>query len=139
MSDSSPVSGACLCGTVRYRVSGAFLGFQYCHCSRCRRFTGSAHAANLFTRPGDLEWTAGEGEVGTYMLEGEPNFPTAWCTRCGSALPALSSTGRYWVVPAGSLDDDPGERPTQNIFWESRAPWLVETAELPKHAKTPPR
>ena len=129
--------GACLCGRVRYRIVGEILGFQYCHCSRCRRFTGSAHAANLFVRPDDLEWLAGGEDVGSYMLEGEPNFPTGFCRTCGSSMPSLSSTGRYWVVPAGALETDPGERPARNIFWGSRAPWLVETSDLPRHDEMP--
>lgn len=138
MSDG-PIEGGCLCGEVRFRVTGEVLGFQYCHCSRCRRFTGSAHAANLFTRPEGLEWTSGEELVGTYMLEGEPRFPTAFCTRCGSSMPSMSSTGKFWVVPAGGLDDDPGTRPARSIFWESRAPWFVDGSELPRHAEMPPR
>ena len=138
MSERS-IDGACLCGAVTFRVTGDFLGFQYCHCSRCRRFTGSAHAANLFARPDQLEFLGGADGVGTYMLEGEPNFPTAFCTTCGSSMPAMSSTSKFWVVPAGSLAGDPGVRPARNIFWESRAPWLGETPELPKHAEMPPR
>ena len=43
------IEGKCLCGNVRYRITGPILNFQYCHCSRCRKFTGSAHAANVFT------------------------------------------------------------------------------------------
>ena len=63
--------GVCLCGAVRYRLTGEVRGFQYCHCSRCRKFTGSAHAANLFVRPDDLAWVEGEDRVTTFLLEGE--------------------------------------------------------------------
>ena len=136
MSESS-VEGACLCGEVRYRVEGEIVGFQYCHCSRCRRFTGSAHAANLFVRPDDLAWTRGEESRGSFVLEGEPKFPTAFCKRCGSSMPSLSSTGRFWVVPAGTLDVDPGKRPTQSIFWGSRAPWYEDVSALPRHQEMP--
>jgi hypothetical protein len=44
------VTGSCLCGAVSFEVSGAFDSFFLCHCSRCRKDTGSAHAANLFWR-----------------------------------------------------------------------------------------
>ena len=134
---STPLEGACLCGAVRYRLTGELLAFQYCHCSRCRKNTGSAHAANLFTRTDGLEWLAGEEHRGTYMLRGEPDFPTAFCRTCGSNMPAMSSTGRYWVVPAGTLDADPGLRPARSIFWESRAPWFTCVSELPTHAELP--
>ncbi len=129
--------GGCLCGAVRFRLTGEILGFQYCHCSRCRKFTGSAHAANLFTRPADLEWLQGVDTLGSYLLEGEPPFPTAFCSKCGSGMPSMSSTGKYWVVPAGGLDHDPRARPTRSIFWDSRAPWYRHVDELPQHATWP--
>ena len=129
--------GSCLCKTVRYRITGDVVNFQYCHCSRCRKFTGSAHAANLFTRPADLEWLQGEDVLGSYLLEGDPQFPTAFCSTCGSAMPSMSSTGRFWVVPAGSLDTDPEVAPRRSIFWGSRAPWFLDTGVLPRHEELP--
>lgn len=136
---SEAIEGSCLCGQVGYRLQGEIVGFQYCHCSRCRRFTGSAHAANLFVRPPDLVWVRGEGEVGKYTLDADPKFPTAFCKRCGSSMPSMSSTGRFWVVPAGTLDADPGLRPKQSIFWGSRAPWYQHVSDLPQHEEMPPR
>lgn len=132
-----PIEGACLCGAIRYRVTGEIVGFQYCHCSRCRKFTGSAHAANLFTAPENLEWLSGEESLGTFRLDAEPPFPTAFCKVCGSAMPSMSSTGRYWVVPAGALEQDPGIAPTRSIFWDSRASWYREESALPRHAESP--
>ena len=84
-----------------------------------------------------LVWTSGEDAVKTFMLYGEPSFPTAFCTTCGSSLPSLSSTGRFWVVPAGTVDGDPGVEPTRNIFWGSRAPWLRDVGSLPVHDELP--
>ena len=136
---SENVEGTCLCGEVSYRIRGEIRAFQYCHCSRCRRSTGSAHAANCFARPDSLEWTSGEDRVGTFVLDAEPGFPTAFCKRCGSSMPAMSTTGRYWVIPAGTLSDDPGLRPSRSIFWASRAPWFVATSELPHHDEWPPK
>jgi hypothetical protein len=130
--------GSCLCGTVRYRITGPILSFQYCHCSRCRKFTGSAHAANLFTRPEDIEWLAGRDSLGSFVLDAEPGFLTAFCNRCGSSMPNMSSSGKFWVVPAGSLDDDPDSTPARNIFWGSRAPWFLDTGTLPRHDALPP-
>lgn len=136
MSDTT-IEGTCLCGTVRYRICGKIEGFQYCHCSRCRKFTGSAHAANLFTTPDNFEWLAGEDLVGTYVLDAELPFSTAFCKTCGSSLPSMSRTGKFWVVPAGTLEQDPGLTPSSSIFWDSRAPWYREVASLPCHAEWP--
>lgn len=135
--DKIEIEGGCLCGDVKYRLEGEVGGFQYCHCSRCRKFTGSAHAANVFVAPGNLQWIQGEDSVGKFMLEAEPAFPTAFCQRCGSSMPSMSSTGKFWVVPAGGLEGDPGIEPRRSIFWGSRAPWYRGVHDLPIHDEWP--
>ena len=39
------LNGRCYCGAVEYVVEDAFIYAAYCHCSKCRRFTGSAFSA----------------------------------------------------------------------------------------------
>lgn len=133
------VTGSCLCGKITYEITGTMGVFQYCHCSRCRKFTGSAHAANVFVAPGDFRWLAGEELVGRYDPDFTRYFATAFCKRCGSSLPWLSKSGRVVVVPAGTLDEDPGLRPDKNIFCGSRPPWYVHAGDLPEHEEGPPR
>ena len=113
--------------------------FQYCSCSRCRKFTGSAFAANLLVSPTDFEWLKGEEHLGRYELKEAKHFATSFCTRCGSSLPWLGQTGKAVVVPAGSLDEDPKIRPSQNIFCASRAVWYTDPARLPEYDELPPR
>ncbi|HRP69123.1 MAG TPA: GFA family protein, partial [Turneriella sp.] len=60
--------GACLCGAVHYTVKGPFLRFFFCHCSRCRRSTGTAHAANTFVRAGNVTFTQGENHIKRFDL-----------------------------------------------------------------------
>lgn len=131
------VSGRCLCKKVSYAIKGHLGIFQYCHCSRCRKFTGSAFAANLLVSPADFQWLSGEEFVGRYELEDAKHFATSFCTHCGSSLPWLGKSGQAVVVPAGTLDDDPGIQPLQTIFWGSRAVWYAEPNTLPKHDQLP--
>jgi hypothetical protein len=131
------VRGHCLCGKVSYVIRGHLGIFQYCHCSRCRKFTGSAFAANLLVAPDDFRWLSGEEFVGRYELAEAKHFATAFCKHCGSSLPWLGKSGKAIVVPAGTLDDDPGIKPFQNIFWDSRAVWYAEPNTLPKHDQLP--
>ena len=120
---SDAITGACLCGRVKYRVEGPFDFFHLCHCSQCRRSTGTAHAANLFTQPERLQWLAGEELVKRYVPD-EPNvISKAFCTHCGSLVPYTSLHSGRLIIPAGSLDDDPDMAPDDNIFWSDRAPW----------------
>ncbi len=133
------LTGSCLCGEVTYSISGHLGIFQYCHCSRCRKFTGSAFAANLLVPPAAFRWRRGEELVGRYEVAEAKHFATSFCRHCGSSLPWLGKRGKAVVVPAGSLDVDPGIRPFQNIFFASRAPWYVEPGSLPEHDELPPR
>ena len=130
-------SGSCLCGAVRYEITGHLGIFQYCHCSRCRKFTGSAHAANLLVSPEQFRWVEGEARVGRFEHPEARHFATCFCTVCGSSLPWLGKTGKAVIVPAGTLDDDPGIRPFQNIFWGSRAVWYTDASELPRYEALP--
>ena len=133
------VRGRCLCQKVGYAIQGHLGLFQYCHCSRCRKFTGSAFAANLLVSPADFRWLSGEEWAGRYELEDAKHFATAFCRHCGSALPWLGKSGQAVVVPAGSLEEDPAIRPLQNVFWSSRAAWYVEPNTLPTYEELPPK
>ncbi len=131
--------GSCLCKKVNYEITGNMGVFQYCHCSRCRKVTGSAHASNLFVSPDDFHWLSGEEYVERYDPENTRYFATCFCKHCGSSLPWLSKSGKVVIIPAGSLDGDPLVKPTQNIFCGSRPPWYVNPSDLPEHDEMPPR
>ena len=133
------LTGSCFCRSVKYQLTGHLGIFQYCHCSRCRKTTGSAHAANLFVRPENFQWLEGEAQVGRFEPEDAEYFATSFCRTCGSSLPWLAKTGKVVVIPVGTLDEDPEIRPSQNIFWESRADWYVSVDDLPKYATLPPK
>ena len=133
------VKGSCLCKKVSYAIKGNLGIFQYCHCSRCRKFTGSAFAANIIVSPDDFQWLTGEEYVGRYELEGAKHFATSFCKSCGSSLPWLGQSRRAVVVPAGTLDDDPQIRPSKNIYCLSRASWYTDPGKLPEYDELPPR
>lgn len=133
------MKGSCLCGSVRYEVEPPFRLFQYCHCSRCRKFTGSAHASNIFVAPEQFRWTSGENLVGRFEQPGAKYFATCFCKQCGSSLPWLVQGGKNLVIPAGSLDDDPQITPKHSIHWASKACWYKESGELPKYDELPPK
>lgn len=136
---SQAIKGSCLCQAVKYQFHGPAYAFQYCHCSRCRKFTGSAHGSNIIVDPKNFEWLGGEDMVGRFEHPEAKHFATCFCRNCGSSLPWMSQSGISVVIPAGTLDQDPGIKPTQNIFWKSRAPWREEVSALPHYDELPPR
>lgn len=126
------VHGSCLCGTVRYEVRPPFDKFLYCHCSRCRKATGTAHAANVVVAPEAFRWTAGEDNVVRYDLSTARSFATAFCKTCGSPMPHLTRSGLRVIVPAGTFDDALGAKPNIHAYWGSRADWYQGDPDLAK-------
>ena len=134
---SEPVKGSCLCGSVRFEARPPYSAFRYCHCSRCRKASGSAHAANIVVPQGQFTWLAGESLINRYDLPGAQRFAVWFCTHCGSRVPHRIKTREDYLVPAGLLDGDPPIRPEHNIFWGSKAGWYVEPREMPKFTEYP--
>ena len=131
------ITGSCLCGTVKFQIAPPYTAFRYCHCSRCRKASGSAHAANLFLPEKQFAWTAGEASVTRFNLPGAQRFSVWFCNRCGTRMPHKVPGRDDYLVPAGILDTDPGKRPEQSIFWDSRAPWYVEPEGTAKFKEYP--
>jgi hypothetical protein len=134
---SDKLTGSCLCGGVTYEVRPLILRFAHCHCSRCRKATVSGHATNLYVDPAGFEWTSGEDSIVRYDLPSARSFATTFCRHCGSPMPHHTRSGREVVVPAGSLDQAPGQAPQPRIFWDSRAPWSCTGDDVPRFAELP--
>ena len=131
--------GSCFCGEVEYEISGNLGIFQYCHCSRCRKFTGSGYAANILVHPEHFRWLKGAAGVGEFIPEDTKYLTTAFCKNCGSSLPWKAKGGKSVVIPAGTLDEHPSIEPSQSIFYDSKATWHRDSAELPKYDELPKR
>ncbi|WP_084183219.1 GFA family protein, partial [Nevskia soli] len=91
-------SGSCLCAAVRFEIDGDFERFYLCHCEYCRKDTGSAHAANLFTAKAALRWLSGQEKATQFTLP-STQHSRSFCSICGSALPSLQMNGTLLVVP----------------------------------------
>ncbi|NVC95374.1 GFA family protein [Vibrio natriegens] len=128
--------GSCLCGLVKYELTGTFQQFFLCHCTRCQKDTGTAHAANLFAQDSTLVWTQGESEVKTYQ---HPNtlHSKSFCQNCGSALPTVMESIHCVVVPAGSLDSPVPLSPTAKIFVASCSTWTKNLSQIPSFEELP--
>ncbi len=135
--EDDKVSGSCLCGAVSYQYVGPIKVFQYCHCTRCRKFTGSAYASNIIIDPVQFQWLSGEDSLERFELTDAKHFATSFCKNCGSSLPWLTKSEQAVVIPAGTLDDDPKEKPIHNIFMADKAPWYEEVGDLKQYDALP--
>lgn len=123
--------GACQCGAVSFEIDGTFEAFFLCHCSRCRKDTGSAHAANLFSSTATLRWLSGEDRVRTYRVP-STRHEKSFCATCGAAVPGEQMEGALVVVPAGSLEGPITLQPTAHICCADRAGWDDDLESLPR-------
>ena len=135
MTDPKPgggrtLAGGCLCGAVRYAVADAFAYALNCHCSACRRATGSAFKPFGGIARDELRVTAGEDKL---MIFGDAAAHDVRCRMCGAFLYSVVREGAFVHVAMGTLLDGPTLRPTAHIFVGSKAPWFTISDGLPQH------
>jgi len=125
------VSGKCLCGAVRYEIDGGISPIWLCHCSKCRRATGSAFHASAVCRPDQFRWLQGEDAIAEYA--DTPRYTTRFCRICGSPVPSFLADFDLMFLHAGGLDDDCGREIVHHIFVGSKAPWYEIRDECPQY------
>jgi hypothetical protein len=124
------LAGRCYCGDVHYAVLDEFIYAANCHCSNCRRATGSAFKPFAGIERKKLVVTKGRDKL---KIFGETDGNNTHCETCGSLLYSVVRDGAYVHVAMGTLVDDPTIRPTQHIFVGSKAPWFTITDDLPQY------
>lgn len=122
--------GHCLCGAVRFEVDRAASPVGHCHCSKCRRVSGTGACAIFWVGGEDLRFTAGQEGIRRFA------FPDGWgtcfCGTCGSPLPRRSADGKTYYVPAGLLDGPSGLQAAVHIHVDSKADWEQIHGPLPQ-------
>lgn len=131
------LTGGCLCGKVRYTVTGdaAFAGI--CHCRNCQRYTGSAFEPVMaFPRAA----VSVQGELKTYQDTGDSGQPVMrrFCPNCGSGVVAdVGVIPDLTLILAGTLDDPAAFTPAMEIYCSSAQPWMTAGGERQRFPKMP--
>ena len=131
------LAGGCLCGKVRYRTSAEPLWLCHCHCSICRKHTGSPIATYVGFPAGTVIWLTTEPTRYRSSKDVERSF----CPTCGSAI------GFHRVhetsLLLGSLD-----RPeslsiaairTNHVWFKDHIPWFDTADDWTRFAEFPPQ
>lgn len=133
--DDIAATGRCLCGAVRFHLLGRLPPVGFCHCSQCRRVSGTGSNAVLNVRRERFVWDAGEAMLRRYAA------PTGWssvfCGQCGCPMPQSTSDGKRMFVPAGALDGDPPLTISGHIFTGSKPEWVAIYDDAPQFAGKP--
>lgn len=128
-----PIHGSCLCGEICFVVEGKFGPAGQCHCSKCRKVSGTDGNAVFYAATNSFRWIKGEDNIGTYEVPGQNGWRSSFCRTCGSPAPHADRDGKIFFIPAGLLDDDPGFRGyAAHIHVGSKAPWVCITDGAPQ-------
>jgi len=114
------LKGCCNCGEVTFEVNCDVSDIYFCHCSICRRATGSNGVAVVVVNREDFSWLSGEHLIKTWTKPAH-DWQTSFCTDCGSSLPGKNDETRMYI-PAGLLPN--GNLTVAHHIWVgSKADW----------------
>lgn len=118
-------SGGCLCGAIRYVISGEPLTLYACHCTDCQRRTGTGFALSLVVSRDSVEVRSGEPVPYSAKLADGRIKQGRMCAACGTRLWAESvRSPQALIVQPGTLDDTSWLRPVAHIWTRSAQPWF---------------
>lgn len=134
MSNDAKMEGGCLCGAVRYRVSGLPFAAEYCHCRMCQKAAGAVAVSWMDFHKEQVQWM--EGQPVEY--ESSENGRRGFCGQCGSNLSFRNTRyPEYLTLAIASLDDPSRVKPTYHIYTESQVAWLKIQDDCPRFPKGP--
>ncbi|MBU3005885.1 GFA family protein [Paraglaciecola arctica] len=124
--------GSCLCGAIKIELSGSIEDIIHCHCSLCRKNSGTAYATNGFINTSELNITDPQNKLGTY--EFKPGKNRHFCTVCASPIFSSNADNPSKLrIRLGIIDSDITERPLSHNFVSSKANWDNLDADIPRY------
>ena len=130
---SETTEGGCLCGAVRYRVTGEPVAATLCHCGDCRRASGGTNIAWAVFECGNVEWLAGEPD----RHSSSPGIYWLFCGACGSTVGyQRSERPQHLDITTGTLDEPDRFPPNVEIWVREKIGWESLHPDLPKRERS---
>ena len=124
--------GSCLCGAIKIELNGIISDIIHCHCSLCRKNSGTAYATNGFINSSEFSVIDPENKLGFY--EFKKGKKRHFCTTCASPIYSSNDENPDKLrIRLGILDSQIKERPISHNFVDSKASWDNLDAELPRY------
>ena len=134
---TTPFSGGCACGAIRYECSADPIVMFNCHCRDCQRATGGPFSAVVYVPAKAFKLTHGSlRHYSTVSASGGHN-KRGFCAECGSRISGGESAGGIGIN-AGSLDDPSWYQPQMDIHTADAQPWDTMDPKVPKFELDPP-
>ncbi|WP_421862121.1 GFA family protein [Parvibaculum sp.] len=122
--------GSCNCGAVRIEIEGPLGVFGFCHCTTCRKASGTAFTANSSVGRERVRFLDGEAAIARY--ESSPGTFRCFCSKCGSPVYKESAAKPGIIrIRLGILDTPVGAKPKAHAFWGERADWYDDPGSMP--------
>ena len=132
---TTPITGGCLCGAIRYAISAPVAGLRACHCTHCQKTSGTGSSVNAVILSKDFALTQGTPKRYTDKADSGRLLQRFFCGNCGSPVYSQrDNMPERMVVRAGSLDDSSAMTITTHIWTRSARPWShieAGTEQLP--------
>lgn len=130
-------TGKCLCGAVEVSIQGAISDIIHCHCSLCRKNSGTAYATNGFVNRAEFKVEKGQEWLSAFSFK--PGRTRYFCQCCGSPVYSANDDDKSRIrLRLGILDSDISERPLSHNFVDSKANWEDIAADLPRYTTFEP-
>lgn len=113
--------GHCLCKSIQFEIDADSLGLYQCHCSLCRRQSGSVASAATIVPDSRFRWLRGAEKIFSYSHES--GFRSDFCSVCGSPVPNPLKNLPYVWVPAGLLENSSQLEIVAHLCVDSKAVW----------------
>jgi len=133
------MSGGCLCGAVRYEITGEPKWVGKCYCRDCQRESGTGHNDIVGVAAEDFRLI--QSEPNSYASIGGSGAEVVryFCGTCGAPLYGFPKLmGKNYMVRAGSLDDASNIKMTMAIFTSHAQPWDLPPQGLMCFPEAPP-
>ena len=129
------MKGKCLCGEVKFLIEGTLPNLYQCHCSLCRKATGTSSNTATFVIKNNFKWLSGEKNITKYSHSS--GFRSNFCSVCGSPVPNIINDTEIYCVPAGLFDAHSNSKIAAHLYTGSKANWDTICSEGEKYDERP--
>lgn len=124
------MKGSCLCGEVAYEIGDRITGINYCHCTQCRKASGSAFGTSAGVPRQNFTLSRGHQYLSAY--QSTPDKKRFFCRNCGSPIYSDRQGSDTVYIRLGTLDDEPGRAVDVHIHVASKASWYEIRDDIPQ-------
>lgn len=124
------ITGSCLCGKVKYEISGKVGDIVHCHCQTCRKAHSSAFSSVAAVNDADFK-LSGREQLNVY--ESSKGKHRYFCSNCGTQIYAKREATEHIILRLGSLDSDPKSNEKNHIWVSQKASWYSLHSEIPEY------